>query len=152
MTWLGTASSSETQNEVDAETLDWQQWVVNIIGELRKASAIYGDLAWEQLANGLAHCSEIVGNSKQLASLVGISKQLLSSWQNRKQMPSFGRILELCYVLDISPLLLMTNNLEALKEALQAKEIHRHPRSKHLPPHPVKREQALALIRAVLDG
>src|SRR6266702_2295802 len=152
MNWLGISPSSETENEVDEETLDWQQWVLNIIGELRKASANYGILPWEQLANGLVLCSEIVGSSKQLASLVGISKQLLSSWQNCKQTPSFKRMLELCYVLDISPLLLMTGNQEALKETLHAREIHRHPRPKHLPPHQVNRERALALIQAVLDG
>jgi len=152
MTWLGISSGSEVENNVDEETLDWQQWVVNSIGELCKASIVSGDLPWEQLADGLTLCSEIVGSTKQLAALAGISKQLLSSWQNHKQTPSFGRVLELCYVLDISPPLLMTNNLEALKEALHAKETHRQPRSKHLPPHLVNREQALALIQAVLDG
>jgi transcriptional regulator with XRE-family HTH domain len=145
-------SSTEIENEIDEETLDWQQWVLNTIGELRRANTTSGILPWEQFANGLILCSEIVGSSKQLASLVGISKQLLSSWQNRKQMPSFGRMLELCYVLDISPLLLMTNNLEALKEALHAREIHRHPQPRHLSLHSVDREQALALIQAVLDG
>jgi transcriptional regulator with XRE-family HTH domain len=152
LTWLGISSNPEIENEVYEETLDWQQWVLNTIGELRQASATSGILVWEQLANGLALCSEIIGSSKQLASLVGISKQLLSSWQNRKQTPSFGRMLELCYVLDISPLLLMTNNPEALKEALREREIHRQPRLKHLPPHPVDRNQALALIQAVLAG
>src|SRR6266702_29561 len=140
MTWLGISSDSEAENEVDKETLDWQQWVLNIIGELREAKATSGTLPWELLANGLALCSEIVGSAKQLAALVGISKQLLSSWQNRQQMPSFGRMLELCYVLDISPLLLMTNNLEALKEALHAREIHRHPQPRHLSLHSVDRE------------
>jgi transcriptional regulator with XRE-family HTH domain len=120
--------------------------------ELRKASATSGLLPWEQLANGLVICSEFVGSSKQLASLVGISKQLLSSWQNSKQSPSFERILEFCYVLNISPLLLITDDKSALKEALYARKIHRQPRPKHLPPHPVNREQALALIQAVLDG
>jgi len=152
MAWLGISSGSKAENEVDEETLDWQQWVVNIIGELRKASSTSGILPWEQLANGLARCSEIVGSSKQLASLAGISPPSLSSWQNHKHMPSFERILELCYILGISPLLLMTNNLEALNEALQEKEIKRQPRPKHLPSHPVNREHALELIRAVLNG
>jgi len=152
MTWPGISSDSETENEVDEKTLDWQQWVLNITGELRKASTTSGILPWEQLAIGLALCSEIVGNSKQLAALAGVSKQLLSSWQNRKQMPSFERMLELCYVLDISPLLLITGNQEVLKEALHAREAHRQPLPKHLPPHSVNREQALALIQAVLDG
>lgn len=152
MTWLGISTDSETENKVDEETLDWQQWVVNIIGELREANTTTGNLSWEQLAYGLILCAEIVGSSKQLASVVGISKQLLSSWQIRKQMPSFGRMLELCYVLNISPLLLMSNNQEALKEAVQAGETHQQPRSKHLSPHPVNRQQALALIQTVLDG
>src|SRR6266487_2210156 len=152
MNWLGISSDSEAEIEVDEETLDWQQWVLNTVGELRKASTTSGSLPWEQLANGLIFCSEIVGSSKQLTSLVGISKQLLSSWQNGKQTPSFEKILEFCYVLDISPLLLMINNKEALKEALQAKEIHRQPRSKYNSSQPVNREQALVLIQAVIDG
>jgi len=152
MTWLGKPPNSETEDEVDEETQDWQQWTLNILGELRKASTTSGVPPWEQLADGLALCSEIVGSAKQLASLAGISKQLLWSWQNRRQVPSFERMLELCYALDISPLLLMTNKLEALNEALQGRETHRQLRSKQLPPHPVNREQALALIQAVLDG
>lgn len=152
MNWLGITSALETETEVDEEVLDRQQWVLNTIVELRKASTASGIFPWEQLANGLVLCSEIVGNSKQLASLVGISKQLLSSWQNHKQMPSFERILEFCYVLDISPLLLITNNKEALKRSLHTREIHQQPRPKHLSPHPVNREQVLALIQAVLDG
>lgn len=152
MTWLGISSNSETELEVDEETYDWQQWVLNIIEEFRKAGTTSGILPWERLANGLAICTEIKGSTKQLASLAGISKQLLSSWQNHKQTPSLERILELCYVLDISPLLLMTNNLEALKEALQGKEINRRPRPRHLATHPVNREQALAFLQAVIDG
>jgi transcriptional regulator with XRE-family HTH domain len=152
MNWLGISSDSEAENEVDEETLDWQQWVVNTIAELRKASTTSRILPWEQLAHGLVLCAEIVGSSKQLASLAGISKQLLSSWQNGKQTPSFERILEFSYVLDIFPLLLITNNKEALKEALYTREIPRKPPPKHISPHPVNREQALALIQAVLDG
>jgi transcriptional regulator with XRE-family HTH domain len=152
MAWLGKTSSSETQNEVDAETLDWQQWAVNTIGELHKTGITSGDLPWEQLANGLALCSEIVGSSKQLASLAGISKQLLSSWQNHRQVPSFERMLGLCYALDISPLLLMSGNREVLKGALQNREIHHKPRPSRKAPQSVDREQSLALIQAVLDG
>ena len=150
--WLGISLDSESESEVDEETLEWQQWVLKTIEELRNASATSGLLPWEQIANGLVHCSEIVGSSKQLASLAGISKQLLSSWQNGKQTPSFERMLEFCYVLDISPLQLITKNKEALKEAVQTREIHRQLRSKHFSLHPVNREQALALIHEVVDG
>jgi transcriptional regulator with XRE-family HTH domain len=152
MKWLGISKDVEAENQVDDEALDWQQWVVNTIEELRKASTTSGILDGEQLANGLVLCSEIVGSSRQLASLVGISKQLLSSWQIGKQSPSLERMLEFCYVLDISPLLLITDNKEALKEALNTEEIHRLPRQKHFSPQPVNRGQASALIQAVLDG
>lgn len=152
MNWLGISLDSESENEVDEETLEWQKWVLKTIEELRKASATSGILPWEQIANGLVHCSEIVGSSKQLASLAGISKQLLSSWQNGKQTPSFERMLEFCYVLDISLLQLITDDKSTLKAALQTREIYRQPRPKHLSPHPVNRERALALIQAVLGG
>jgi transcriptional regulator with XRE-family HTH domain len=152
MSWLGVSTNSNAENKVGEETRNWQQWVVNIIGELRCASATTGLLPWEQLANGLALCSEIAGSSKQLAALAGVSKQLLSSWQSRKQVPSFERTLEFCYVLDLSPLLLMSGNREALKEALQSGGAHRRPRTRRQTLRPLDREQALALIRAVLDG
>jgi transcriptional regulator with XRE-family HTH domain len=152
MSWLGVSTNSNAENKVGEETRNWQQWVVNIIVELRCASATTGLLPWEQLANGLALCSEIAGSSKQLAALAGVSKQLLSSWQSRKQVPSFERTLELCYVLDLSPLLLMSGNREALKEALQSGGAHRRPRTRRQTLRPLDREQALALIRAVLDG
>jgi transcriptional regulator with XRE-family HTH domain len=152
MNWLGILSVTQEENEVDEVTLDWQQWVMNTLGKLRQASATSGILSWERLAKGLVHCTEIVGSSKELSSLAGISKQSLSSWQNGKQIPIFESFLEFCYVLDISPLLLIINNKEALKESLHAREIHRQPRPKHNSPKPVNRKQALTLIQAVLDG
>src|SRR5262249_42011767 len=108
MTWLGMPSSSVTEDVVDKETRDWQHWVVGAVGELRQASTTSGFPPWEQLSNKLVLCAEIVGSAKQLASFAGIPKQLLSSWQNHKQTPSFERILEFCYVLNFSPLQLMT--------------------------------------------
>lgn len=151
MNWLGSPSNLVTENEIDDETCNWQEWVVDVIGELRKASTPSGFLPWEHLANGLVLCSAIMGSAQQLALQTGLSKQLLSSWRNYKQTPSFERVLELCYMLDVSPLLLMTNNPTDLKEALQAKEIHRQPRRKLLSPRQVNLEQALALIHAVLE-
>jgi transcriptional regulator with XRE-family HTH domain len=152
MNWQGIAANVEAENAIDEETLDWQQWVVNTIGKLCKVSTTSGSLHWEQLGNGLVLCSEIVGSSKQLASLVGISKQLLSSWQSGKQTPSFERMLEFCYILDISPLLLISNNKEALKNVFHERVTHRLPRAKHFSHQPVNREQARVLIYAVLDG
>jgi transcriptional regulator with XRE-family HTH domain len=152
MAWLGMPRSSGTETALDNGTYDWQQWVLDIIEELRKASAASSFLSWEQIPHGLILCSKIVGSTKQLASLAGIPKRLLSSWKNHKQMPSFERMLEFCYALDISPLQLMTAIQDDLNEALQSKERHRQPRPRHYAPHPVNREDALALIQAVLDG
>lgn len=152
MAWLGMPSDLRTEDEVNNETYDWQQWVLEIIEEFREASITCGSLPWEQLSKGLTLCSEIVGGTKQLATRTGSSKQLLSSWQHHKQTPSFERMLELCYVLDTSPLLLMTSNREALKDALLTSEGYRMPRNSDLSLRSVNREHALALIQAVLDG
>ena len=149
--YLGISAQLLQVRDIDDETLAWQQWVLRSIEELYAASASSGTLPWKALSNGLTVIAEIVG-TKPLTSVTGISKQLLSSWRNQKQRPSFKKILELCYVLNISPLQLMSNSPEELKRTLQSTEVYRRPSLRHATLRSVDRERALELIRAVLDG
>jgi len=84
--------------------------------------------------------------------MVNIPHARLSLWRNFKCSPSLKRVLDLCYALDISPVELMNTDLASLQEAMQARRISRPARPKPPAPHRVDKEQALELIRAVLDG
>ena len=53
------------------------------------------------------------------------SKMLFSSWLNGQRAPSFSYVLEVCYVLNLSPLQLMTVEPERLKKGLQSEMIYR---------------------------
>ena len=156
MTWLGRSFSQTAEVEVDDQTLDWQQWVVSIVREMHKASASSGLCSWKQLSVGLEVCVEIIGSAKLLANLTGLPNPLLSKWRNNKQIPSFERMLELCYALDIFPLQMLSDDSAALSAALketgQIGKRLQPPHAKSLSCHPVDRERALALIQAVLDG
>ncbi len=48
-----------------------------------------------------------------------------SSWLNGQRAPSFSYVLEVCYVLNLSPLQLMTVEPERLKKGLQSEMIYR---------------------------
>jgi transcriptional regulator with XRE-family HTH domain len=90
------------------------------IGELYEASVSSECLSWERILVGLAVCAKAAGSATQLARLTNMERGLISQWLSCKQTPSFKRTLELCYVLGISPLQLMTADSAALEEAVQA--------------------------------
>jgi transcriptional regulator with XRE-family HTH domain len=152
MNWLGTATDGVADDRIDEETLDWQLWVLHVIKELYLASTQTGVLPWERSSDGLAICVEAIGNVLQLAKQVNISDSLLSEWLKGKGIPSFKRLLERCYVLDVSLLQLITADPTTLNTVIQARSTHRSSRPRRPAPQPVNRERALQFIHAVLDG
>ena len=152
MSWLGVALKGAAEYAVDEETLNWQEWVTDIIKGLRQVAASSGAILWDRLPIGLAACLEARGEASWLARTSNVSEALLSQWRKQKRTPSFSRVLELCYALDISPLLLMTNDPVELREAAQPKRMPRPPRPKRPKPPRMDRERASELIQAVLDG
>ena len=149
--WLGTHPGLNTPHEIDDETLNWQEWVVSTIDELHQAG-MSGSLPWEQLLVGLAACVTTVGSGARVAEMIGMSDANLSAWLRGKVTPTLNRLLELCYVLDVSPLQLMTADPELLSKTIQTSEVHRPPRPKRPERHWIDGERALVLLHAVLDG
>lgn len=150
--WLGTISNGSADAEIDDETFAWQEWVMSIIEELRETSTTSGLLPWGDLRYGLSACRKILGGSSLLAQLVDIPKVSLSRWITGKIMPSLESLLKLCYVLDLSPLQLMTNSSSILEEATMAKRASRLPRPR-IPAHlPQEQVNTLEFIQAVLEG
>jgi len=47
-TWLGANLDSLEEQEVDDKTLEWQEWVISTLNELRVANSLTGILSWER--------------------------------------------------------------------------------------------------------
>ena len=149
--WLGTHPGLNTPHEIDDETLSWQEWVVRTIDELRQAG-MSGSLPWKQLLVGLAACVTTIGSAARVAEMIGMSDANLLAWLKGKVTPTLNRLLELCYVLDVSPLQLMTTDPEVLSKTIQTSEVHRPPRPRRPEYHRIDAERAFVLIQAVLEG
>lgn len=67
-------------------------------------------------------------------------------------MPSLESILKLCYVLDLTPLQLMTDTSSTLEEAMKAESARRLPRPKRPASQPKEQVNTLAYLQAVLNG
>ena len=150
--WLGSMPGVEP--EVDAAVLDWQGWVRSAVEELYLANRAFGSLPWDQVVPGIAACVEGVGGRRTLGRLMKASKMVFSSWLNGHRTPSFSYLLEIGYVLDLTPLQLMTVEPERLKKGLQSGMIYRQlPHARHRMPAS-KGNVALMqqFIQSVLSG
>ncbi len=149
--WLGTPSVAEAPDEIDDELFDWQQWVLHAIEELHQAAAFSGPLPWANVSMGLATCVKTVGRVNRIARLADLSDSAFSLWLHGKRLPSFKRFLELCYVLDISPLRLMTAKPADLKKTMRTPRTYRQPRPREGVPARVDRERTWEVLQAVLN-
>jgi len=149
---LGTISNGAADIEIDDETFAWQEWVMGMIEELRVASTFSGTLPWGNFRFGLSVCRQILGGNKHLVQMADVPKISLTRWITGRVMPSLESLLKLCYVLDLSPLQLMTNSSSTLEEAMMAKRASRLARPRIPAPLPQKRGNLLEFIQAVLEG
>ena len=79
---------------------------------------------------GISHvlvgaCLEMKGEAARFSRLMGVSRGLISKGQHFEKTPSFQKVLEICYAIDISPLQLMSDPA-SMRNAIQA--ISDHPR------------------------
>ncbi len=123
--WLG--EPSEAELVVDDETFDWQTWVVSAVEELSLSCLAFGSLPWNNLPSGIDACIEAVGGTRQLARMANMTNMVFSTWRKQQRTPSFTYVLAVGYVLDFSPLQLMTVEPERLKEVLRARKGYRPP-------------------------
>jgi len=131
---------------------DWQRWIVNEFTRLHQREITPEVPQWEKIPQGIVTCVKIVGEARRLTNLANVSDSLISTWLKGTRTPSFEPVLRLCYVLSISPLQLINNDVYELKEVVHLKEIKETPFIKHFRPHVEHLERALEFIQAVLDG
>lgn len=150
--WLGEALRPD--REATSEMLEWQRWVGDAAEELYRSSLAFGSLPWDALSGGIAAVTAAVGGTRAFGRLVNVPGVLFSSWQTRLRTPSLPYVLAVGYVLDLSPLQLMTMEPEQLKEKLYAHMVTRPPpRFKHrLPRSQGDIASIQAFLQAVLSG
>jgi hypothetical protein len=150
--WLGMQPA--TEDEIDAEELTWQQWVMSAIEELSSASMAFGLLPWDELPVGIDACVKAVGGTRQLGRIAGVPNMLFSGWRNRKRIPSLNYLLQVGYALDLSPLQLMTVEPKRLEETLRVERAYRHPPRVGRPAPASKGDLSTirAFLQTVLDG
>jgi transcriptional regulator with XRE-family HTH domain len=150
-TWLGISVQAAEELEIDEEELVWQDWVVKTIEELRTGSVASAGNSWERISINLAACLGAKGEAAKFSRLMGVSKTLISKWQHFEMTPSFQKVLEICYAINISPLQLMSDPI-GMRNAIQAISEHPRRRPAHHRQQVVNREEIREYLQAVLDG
>jgi transcriptional regulator with XRE-family HTH domain len=87
------------------EELQWQTWIVEVIGELISSTLSFNSPpAKEEIAKSLSLVINAVtnGNIAEFARLMGIPKNTLWMWQTGKALPVLDILLKICYRLEIS--------------------------------------------------
>lgn len=146
-TWL----ASTTLDPPTSETIEWQEWVISALDELRRTSVSSGILFWEPFFTNISQSFEAKGEQSRLAELAGLARGQLATWLRRSHTPTLQSILEFCYVCNVTPLQILTGNLSSLKQVIQKGKPYRSPRARR-PLRTLDREHCLERIQAILDG
>lgn len=147
--WLGSPQKTEQLHELDLEGRDWQKWVVNAINDFFQASISLSSFPWERLATSLAAC--FAARSEEKSSLIR-SHILHQAWFDSSNTPSFMRLLELGYALNISPLQFITVDTETLSRSVQINQKLPLPQSRQqVTRTPVDRKSAKKAIQSALQ-
>ncbi|MBW4562046.1 MAG: hypothetical protein KME32_13000 [Mojavia pulchra JT2-VF2] len=114
------------------EKLQWQTWIVEVIGELISSTLSFNSPpAKEEIAKSLSLVINAVtnGNIAEFARLMGIPKNTLWMWQTGKALPVLDILLKICYCLEISLLDLLKPEQLATKSftKISHKTIRRSP-------------------------
>jgi DNA-binding transcriptional regulator YiaG len=115
--WLGfplSEKAHEDKSLTEAE-LNWQDWVVNAVGELLVADPGSEALPQrEKIAANFFRLAKQIGqgNRNELARNLQVSWRTLRDWEEGTQIPQLGMLLRLCYPFRISPLHFLTGEIE----------------------------------------
>ncbi len=150
--WLGSEANTSLEQRLDDELINWQEWVVHVLQELRKGSLSSGMLHWEAFFTSLARGMKRQKGYSQLARLTGIDRRSLYQWVGGTVTPSLELILKFCYICDTTPMQIMANQSASLEHALRADPALRPSPHDRSPWRRVDRERCLSFIQSILDG
>ena len=160
--WLGGEGERQLE-EARNEDERWLAWVISTLEEMRLASSSSSWLRWEPFFVNLATCLKEQKGYLKFAQLTGFERSLFYRWPgwpnkprshtlSHSYFPSLETILECCYACEITPLQVMMNQLEPLRDLIQGKKAAQPLRPRRSAPKRIDRQECLALIQAILDG
>lgn len=134
---------------------------MHTLAEMRLARISSPFLQWEQFFTHLAVCLKEQRGYVRFAQLTGFDRSLFYRWPGRTDVPrsrtlsyipSLETILECCYACGVTPLQVMMNRLEPLRDLIQAKKVAQPARPRRPAPLRINRQKCLEVIQAILDG
>ena len=150
--WLGTEGHPSLEQTRDDELMNWQEWVVSVLKELRTISLSSGMFSWKTFFTSLARGMERQKGYSQLARLTGIDRRSLYQWVWGTVTPSLELILKFCYICGTTPMQIMANQWASLEQAIQADPALRPSPHDRSPWQRVDVERCQNFIQAILDG
>lgn len=160
--WLGVERDTQSDQE-RSEDEHWLTWVIATLEEMRLASFSSSLLQWEPFFVNLATCLKEQRGYLKFAQLTGFDRSLFYRWPgwpnkprshtlSHSYVPSLETILECCYACEITPLQVMMNQLEPLRDLIQGKKAAQPLRPRRSAPQRIDHQKCLELIQAILDG
>ena len=150
--WLGLEVHTSLGQTLDDELINWQEWVVAVLKELRAVSLSSGVLSWKAFFTSLASGMERQKGYSQLARLTGIDRRSLYQWVWGTVTPSLELILKFCYVCDTTPMQIMANQWASLEQAMRDDPALRPSPHDRSPWQRVDVERCLSFMQSILDG
>ncbi len=150
--WLGSESDSFPELTLDAETVEWQQWVVHALEELCAANISSGLINWERFFTNLVTAMKQWGSYSRLARLSGVNREVLMRWMAGTSIPSFEMLLKFCYVCDTTPIQIVAGHFASFEQAIRDEKAF-HPRQhQRMARRSLDQERCREAIQAILDG
>ena len=152
-TFLGQESRSLPGQEANEEQMAWQAWVISVLEELQTRCLASGPIQWEPFFRHLATYLKAHKAYSALSRVTGITRQALHRWVNIDDpyTPTLQTLLKFCYVCNITPVQVMNNQLDSLRQASAQGTAGDSPLP-HRPMRRVDQERCQAVLQAVLDG
>ena len=151
--WLGARSPAQQEEELPEELITWQRWLTHALEELHALSLVEDQPQWKPFFRNLARCLKEQRGYSTVAQLAGLSRENLHRWvsQEHAYAPTFEALCKFCYACNVTPLRVMTNQLESLQQTIQNRAAAYPPRPRY-PHRRVDQERCQALLNEVLDG
>jgi transcriptional regulator with XRE-family HTH domain len=138
--------------EIDATMASWQAWVFEALEELHiHRLDLAENLPWEQFFTHFFACLHTSGSYTTLSRLTGIDRPQLYDWMRGTHTPSFATLLEICYICQVTPWQVITNDIEPLVDTLQSGASSQSPRQPRTLGK-VDYEACLKKLQDVLEG
>jgi hypothetical protein len=150
--WLGAEAYDGPKQSQDDALISWQSWVMNALEELLTAGLGTSVLQWEPFFRHLARCLKGQRACSKVARLTGTGRGRLQQWiSDDAYTPTFEAICKFCYACDVTPLQVMTGQLDGLQQIIDSVTVP-HSLRPHRLNRQVDQEQCLALLQAVING